>query len=583
MKKMELFARHISLLFVIVLSSACGGDGDVALDSLSITNENLEQIFQPNQTNYTATVGFLAQSVTLKATTTLENATITVNGVTVSSNNTSHSIALSEGINPTITVVVTKGSNSKAYTLTITRETVSEFAEQAYIKGLNTNTADQFGYSVALSGDTLAVGAHVEASSATGINSTPDNFATEAGAVYIFSRSGSTWTQQAYIKASNTDALDHFGYSIALSGDTLAVGATDEDSSTTGINSTPDNFASDAGAVYVYSRSGSTWTQQAYIKASNTGVNYHFGHSVALSDNTLAVGAHTEFSSTTGINSTPDVLAQAAGAVYVYSRTGNTWSQQAYIKASNTGANDLFGKSVALSGDILAVGASQEDGSTTGINSTPDNLAPDAGAVYIYSRSGTSWSQEAYIKASNTDANDWFGWSVALSGNTLAVGAVFEDSSTTGINSTPNNIAESAGAVYVYKRSGMTWTQQAYIKASNIDRSNNFGWSVALSGDTLAVGARHEPSSTTGIDSTPNNLAASAGAAYLYGRNNKIWTQQAYIKASNTDADDRFGSSVALSGDTLAVGAIFEDSSTVGINSTPDNLAASAGAAYVFE
>ena len=193
-----------------------------------------------------------------------------------------------------------------------------------------------------------------------------------------------------------------------------------------------------------------------------------------------------------------------------------------YVKASNTGANDVFGTSVVLSsdGNTLAVGALGEDSSTTGIGSTPNELASRAGAVYVFTRSGGTWSQQAYVKASNTGADDAFGFSVALSGdgNTLAVGAFGEDSSTTGIGGTPNELASQAGAVYVFTRSAGAWSQQAYVKASNSGASDEFGFSVALSGDgnTLAVGAIDEDSSTTGIGSTPDELAGGAGAVYLY-------------------------------------------------------------------
>jgi hypothetical protein len=294
-------------------------------------------------------------------------------------------------------------------------------------------------------------------------------------------------------------------------------------------------------------------------------------------------------------------LAADAGAVYVYTRSVDTWSQQAYVKASNTGAGDRFGVSVALSGDgnTLAVGARFEDSSTTGIDSTPNDLAADAGAVYVYTRTAGTWSQQAYVKAPNTGAGDEFGFSVALSGdgNTLAVGAPGEDSSTTGIGSTPNELAGGAGAVYVFTRSGITWSQQAYVKASNAGAGDQFGFSVALNvdGNTLAVGASFEDSSSTGIGSTSDELAAGAGAAYVFTRTASIWSQQAYVKASNTGGSDGFGGtfdvalfgtgrSVALSGDgnTLAVGAIGEDSSTTGIGSTPNESAANAGAVYLY-
>ena len=212
-----------------------------------------------------------------------------------------------------------------------------------------------------------------------------------------------------------------------------------------------------------------------YFKANNTEATNYFGTSVALSanGNTLAVGATGEDSNSTGIDSTPNEEAPFAGAVYVYTRSGITWSQQAYVKASNTGAGDSFGFSVALSadGNTLAVGAPYEDSSSTGISSTPNELASGAGAVYVYTRNGIIWSPQAYLKASNTGVVDSFGSSVALStdGNTLAVGASGEDSAKTGVipgapteTTTPNDaLGEDSGAVYVYARSEIIWTQQA--------------------------------------------------------------------------------------------------------------------------
>jgi len=464
-----------------------------------------------------------------------------------------------------------------------------------YFKASNTGGGDRFGYSVSLSanGMTMAVGAPNEASSTSGINSTPNDSRPGAGAVYIFNLSGSIWNQQAYIKASNNGS-DSFGNSVSLSadGDTLAVGAPLEDSSTTGINSTPNESATNSGAAYVFIRSGSTWSQQAYVKASNTGESDAFGTTVSLSGdgNTLAVGAHQEASSTTGINSTPNNSSVGAGAVYVFTRNNSSWSQQAYIKASKTRSNDFFGWSLSLSGDgnTLAVGAYLEDSSTTGINSTPNEDATGSGAAFVFTRNSSTWSQEAYIKAFNTGTNHRFGYSVSLSadGDTLAIGAYDETSNTTGINSVPNDITFGYGAVYVFSRNDSTWNQQVYIKASNTGGSDRFGVSVSLSadGDTLAVGAYLEDSSTTGINSTPNESATNSGAAYVFIRSGSTWSQQAYVKASNTGDGDEFGISVSLSaiGDTLAVGAYLEDSSTTGINSTPNESVTNSGAVYLY-
>ena len=479
-----------------------------------------------------------------------------------------------------------------------------------YIKASNTGTDDAFGSPVTLSadGNTLAVGAF-EDSSAIGINGDQaDNSSQLSGAVYVFTRTGSVWEQQAYIKASNTNDFDRFGRSVSLSadGNTLAVGATDEGSSATGINGDQnDNAAEAAGAVYVFVRSESEWEQQAYIKASNTDVRDFFGSSVSLSadGNTLAVGATDEGGSATGINGDQtNNLIRFSGAVYVFARNGPVWEQQAYIKASNTNDSDRFGSSVTLSadGNTLAVGATGEESSTTGINGVQfDNLAGLSGAVYVFARNGSVWDQQAYIKASNTDAFDSFGISVSLStdGNTLAVGATGEDSSAIGINGDQtdntftfanNPFADRAGAVYVFTRSGSEWEQQAYIKASNTDGSDAFGDSVSLSadGNTLAVGASSEASSATGVNGDQNdNAAEDAGAVYVFRRMGSIWEQQAYIKASNADADDLFGNSVSLSadGNTLAVGALGEESNATGINGDQnDNSVDRAGVVYLY-
>ena len=385
-----------------------------------------------------------------------------------------------------------------------------------------------------------------------------------------------------YVKASNTDAADNFGTTIALSADgsTLAIGAPEEASSATGINGQDNNNSSGSGAVYVFTRAGATWSQQAYIKASNTDVGDQFGQSVALSSDgsTLVVGAPQESSNATGVggDQTNNDLV-SSGAAYVFTRTGTTWSQNAYLKASNADMFDNFGSSVAISmdGRTMAVGAIGEQSS---------------GAVYVFTRTPSSWIQEAYVKAPNAGNGDSFGFCVALSadGSTLAVGAAAEASSATGINGDQtDNSAGGAGAVYVFTRSGTPWILQAYVKASNTDVSDGFGSSVALSADgsILAVGAPLEDSLATGINNSQANGAVDSGAAYLFARSGSVWTQQAYVKASNTGAGDQFGSSVALlpDGSTLAVGAISESSSAIGVGGDQaSNAASNAGAVYTF-
>jgi len=466
-----------------------------------------------------------------------------------------------------------------------------------YFKASNTEASDDFGRAISLSddGSTLAIGATAEDSTATGVGGLETNGADGSGAVYVFSLSGSTWTQQEYLKASNTEAGDDFGRAVSLSddGNTLAVGATAEDSSATGIGGLETNGADDSGAVYVFTRSGSTWTQQEYLKASNTEAGDDFGRAVSLNGdgNTLAVGATAEDNSATGIGGADANGAAESGAVYVFTRSGSTWTQQEYLKASNTEAGDDFGRAISLSddGNTLAVGATAEDNSATGIGGADANGAAESGAVYVFTRSGSTWTQQEYLKASNTEAGDDFGRAISLSddGNTLAVGAVAEDSSATGIGGAETNGADGSGAVYVFTRSGSTWAQQEYLKASNTEAGDDFGRAVSLSddGNTLAVGATAEDSSATGIGGAEANGADASGAVYVFTRSGSTWTQQEYLKASNTEAADDFGRAVSLNGDasTLSVGATAEGSDATGIEGNQtNNDALSSGAVYLY-
>src|SRR5205814_8514433 len=215
------------------------------------------------------------------------------------------------------------------------------------------------------------------------------------------------------------------------------------------------------------------WSQQASIKASNPGQSYKFGFHVSLSQdgNTLAVSAPGEASAAKGINGDQnDKSIPQAGAAYVFTRSGTVWTQQAYIKASNTGEagvgdqfgdGDQFAFSIGISadGNTLAVGAIGEDSGAKGINGDQnDNSQPGSGAVYVFTRTGTTWAQQAYIKASNTDAADLFGYSVGLSadGNTLASSAYDEDGSARTINGVQDKGRRGTGAIYVFARSGTT-------------------------------------------------------------------------------------------------------------------------------
>jgi len=336
------------------------------------------------------------------------------------------------------------------------RDATGIWSQQAYLKPANTDPVDGFGVSVALDGDTLVVGASLEDSNAVGINGDGgDNSAVDSGAVYVFTRdAGGDWSQQAYLKASNTDAGDQFGGAVALSGDTLAVGAVFERSKSTGVDgSQSSNSWSEAGAVYVFTRDElGTWSQQAYLKASNTGSGDRFGDSLAISGDTLVVGAPLEDSAARGINGfQADNKALSAGAAYIFSRDpAGTWIQQVYLKGSNTDSQDRFGHSLALNGDMLVVGASED---SNAIGGPADNSARNAGAAYLFERDANgTWSETAYLKASNTDAGDQFGSAIALGDAFLVIGAPLEDSAATGVGGDQaDDTSVDSGAVYIVR------------------------------------------------------------------------------------------------------------------------------------
>jgi len=338
--------------------------------------------------------------------------------------------------------------------------------------------------------------------------------------------------------------------------------------------------------------------QQASIKASNPSQGSFFGSAAALSadGNTLAVAAVGESSDAVGINGNEsDTSTRSAGAVFVFTRSGTTWSQQAYVKASNTRVGQWFGSAIALSadGNTLAVGADGDASDATGIDGDPGGAAAvDSGAVFVFTRSGSTWMQRAYLKPSNTSEGEAFGGSVALSadGDTLAVGAVGEPSDATGVNGDQSDESlTQAGAVYVFACGSSTWSQQAYVKASNTATGAAFGYAVALSSDgtTLAVGADGEKSNATGIGGNQSDTSVTgAGAVYVFTRSAATtWTQQAYVKASNTAVNGEFGASLALSssGDALAVGAWGESSDATGIDGNQSSVADDgAGAVFLF-
>ncbi|MCC6216133.1 MAG: hypothetical protein IT376_14815 [Polyangiaceae bacterium] len=453
--------------------------------------------------------------------------------VTSATGESSNQTTITNG--PTAASDDSAGSAGAAY---VFARTGTDWAQQAYLKAPNAQASDGFGATLEISGETIVVGALGEDSNQTtvtnGATASSDDSAVDAGAAYVFARSGTLWAAQAFLKAPNAQAGDQFGRAVTIGGDTIVVGAPNESSGqatvTNGPTAPTDDDAGHAGAAYVFVRTGTEWAQQAYLKASNVGAVDAFGESVALSGDTVVVGASFEASNqTTVTNGAPgsaDDSAFQAGAAYVFVRTGTTWAEQAYLKPANAQGTDGFGGTVAIDGDTVVVAATGEDSNQTtithGATASSDDSAADSGAVYVFRRTGTTWAQEAYVKASNAGAGDYFGFALAIRGDLLAVGAYGEGSNqatiTQGPTSSTDDSAAFAGAVYLYRRTGTTWVQKAYVKPPNLDGGDDFGVSCALTPTTLVVGANHERSNqttvTNGAMGSSDNSLTFAGAAY---------------------------------------------------------------------
>jgi hypothetical protein len=320
--------------------------------------------------------------------------------------------------------------------------------QQKVLPGPGDYTA--FGSAVAISGDTAVFGAYGDAQNGA-----------FAGAAYVFVRSGTVWSLQQKITAFDGAPKDFFGCSVALSGDTLVIGA-----------SADDDKGDESGSLYVFTRSGAVWSLQQKVVPSDGAAGADFGASVALDGQTLVAGAPNDVSS--GI---------ATGSAYVYLRSGAVWSLQKKLLPLAGADGDGFGEAVALSGDTAVVGAYQDDSN-----------GADAGAAYVFVRTGTSWSQQQKLLASDGAESDAFGWSVAVAGEQALVGAFQSDAP-----------AGDSGAAYLFDRSGTTWSQSQKLTASDGLAGDLVGFSVALVSNLGVTGANGR-----------DDGAVSAGAAYLF-------------------------------------------------------------------
>lgn len=330
---------------------------------------------------------------------------------------------------------------------------------------------DRFGVSVSIDGDTAVVGAYLDDAS--------------RGSAYVFFRNNNVWTQQAKLVAGDGVAGDQFGFSTAIEGDTALIGAFGDDIA--------------RGSVYVFVRSGVSWSQQAKLVASDGAATDQFGHSVALDGDTAVMGARQDDTNT--------------GSAYIFIRSGVSWSQQAKLVAGDGVVGDLFGYSVAVDVDTAVIGALGDDSAT--------------GSAYVFVRSGVSWSQQAKLMASDGVINDSFGGSVSVDGDNAVIGAVGDDTLT--------------GSAYVFVRVGLIWVEGDKLIAGDAVTGARFGASVKVDGDSIVVGA--------------STMDSGRGAAYIYTANSTVWTERAKLLATDGAASHTFGGSVGIGGGDIIIGA----------------------------
>ncbi|HUU94503.1 MAG TPA: FG-GAP repeat protein [Phycisphaerae bacterium] len=316
--------------------------------------------------------------------------------------------------------------------------------------------------------------------------------------------------QLAKLLAADGATNDFFGNSVSVYGDVALVGAYEDDDPVAG-----------AGSAYVFRHNRGTWVQQAKLLAADGAVGDWFGWSVAVSGDLAVVGAHWD-----------DDLGNRSGSAYVFRYNGSTWVQEAKLLAPDGHAEDYFGCSVAVSRDVVIVGA--HGGRAFGYK---------PGAAYVFRHNGTTWVQEAKLLAADGERGDDFGVSVAVSGGVAIVGATGDD-----------DLGNASGSAYAFRHTGTTWVQQAKLLASDGAAYDAFGMSVAVSGDMAIVGAGGGP-----------------GSAYAFRYSGGTWVQAGTLLAADGELGDRFGASVAVAGDVAVVGAHYDNDR--GTNS---------GSAYVF-
>ncbi len=373
---------------------------------------------------------------------------------------------------------------------------------------------DSFGRSVAISGDMALIGAH------RNDDACKSDPACNSGSAYVFRSNGKTWIQETKLTPSDAALGDWFGWSVAASGNAVVIGAFNE-GNTGGV--VPDG----PGAAYVFRFDGSTWAEESKLIASDAAIADGFGQSVSIDGDVIVVGAPGDNDS--------------AGSAYIYRFNGTNWAEEQKLVASDASTGDNFGFSVSLSANVAVIGAHLRDGAS----------ALNAGSAYVFRFNGSSWIQEATLSASDAAAEDWFGWSVSVSGNVAVVGAKLDDDG-----------EFTSGSAYVYRFDGSNWIEEQKLHASDAAWADWFGQAVTVAGDVILAGAHGDDL---------GGSKSQSGAAYVFRYNGTQWIEEAKLTASDAALGDQFGISVSVSGETAVIGAHWSDD--VGLNS---------GSGYVF-
>lgn len=488
---------------------------------------------------------------------------------------------LSTAIAEDMVFVGTPGDNDAAGSVYLFTYNGANWSQQTALTPSDSGLGDEFGFSVSLYGNSLLVGAWRY-----------EGVATDMGAAFLFQDDGAGWLEEAVLTAGDAASHDRLGRSVAL-GDGFAIVGSYFD----------DDDGNKSGSAYMFRPVEGEWVQDHKFTAFDAVGEDQFGFAVAVSGDKALIGAQlhdavgtnsgqvyayngltdctdpcetgalakltspnpqaeywfgyaVDVSGDVAVISTPldSDVAQWAGSVYVYRFDGLEWLVEAELTASDPEVDDEFGIAVAIDGDVIVVGALRDD------EACPEDPDCNSGSAYVFRYDGANWNEETKLLASNADAYDDFGLTVAIDGDVIAVGADQD-------GNTGPGLFNGHGAAYVFRYNGANWNEESKLLADDGEAFDHFGFAIGVSGDVVLVGASADAHSGMGL----------AGSAYVYEFNGGSWDQTAKLTSSDVAPNDQFGKNLSISGDVALIGALLNDASCPGGN------ACNAGAAYIFE